>query len=229
MSNAQEIKKRAQVLGADLCGIASVDRFFDAPAGFHPADVLQGAKSVIVFAVRFPASTLKSPSQAAYTFVRNRLVDKIDTISFQVALELEAAGHTAVPVPSSDPYDYWEGGRRHGQGILSLKHAAVRAGLGQIGKNTLLANRDFGNMMRLGAVITDAELEADAVSTETLCIPDCTICLDACPAQALDGITIVQSKCRSVSARYSEGGGGVYACNTCRKVCPNSEGVLAVK
>ena len=84
-------------------------------------------------------------------------------------------------------------------------------------------------MMWLGAVITDAELEADAVSTETLCIPDCTICLDACPAQALDGITIVQSKCRSVSARYSEGGGGVYACNTCRKVCPNSEGVLAVK
>lgn len=45
-------------LGADLCGIASIDRFEDAPKGFHPLDVLPTCKSVISFGCRFPIGTL---------------------------------------------------------------------------------------------------------------------------------------------------------------------------
>jgi len=223
--SAGEIKCRVRELGADLCGIASVERFADAPSGFHPTDIVKECKSVIVIAVRFPISTISALSQAAYTFVRNRLADKMDSITFQISSELETLGSCAVPIPSSDPYDYWDDSRRHGQGILSLKHAAVRAGLGQMGKNTLLMNDRFGNMLWLGAVLLDKELEADLIATYQACIPGCRICLDSCPANALDGITIEQRKCRGVSAKYTEGGGGVYACNLCRKICPRREGI----
>lgn len=223
--SADEIRCRLRVLGADLCGIASIERFADAPSGFHPTDVIEQCKSVIVIACRFPISTLSASSQAAYTFVRNRLVDKVDSITFRLSSELELLGSCAVPIPSSDPYDYWDDSRRHGQGILSLKHAAVRAGLGHMGKNTLLVNDELGNMLWLGAVLLDKELEPDPIANYQTCRPDCRICLDVCPAIALDGTTIEQRKCRGVSAKYTEGGGGVYACNLCRKLCPNHKGI----
>ncbi|VBB05142.1 Hypothetical protein LUCI_0349 [Lucifera butyrica] len=222
--NAAEIKRRIRELGADLCGIAPVERFADAPAGFHPNEVLIGCQSVIVFAARFPATTLSASSPAAYTFVRNRLVDKVDAISFQIAVELEDLSGKAIPVPSSGPYDYWDSDRRHGQGILSLKHAAVRAGLGQMGKNTLLINDRWGNLIWLSAVLTNAGLEPDPVASYQACAPDCRLCLDACPAGALDGKTIEQRKCRSICGKSTEGGGFVYACNVCRKVCPQYRG-----
>jgi epoxyqueuosine reductase len=216
-----EIKRRARELGVDLCGIASIERFDGAPSGFHPTDIFQECQSVIVMALRFPASTLSGSSQAAYTFVRNRLTDRIDNITFQVASELEAQEICAIPIPSAEPYEYWDDSRRHGRGILSLKHAAERAGLGRIGKNTLLTNDQFGNMLWLGAVLVNEKLAPDPMANYQACIPGCHKCLDSCPAKALDGITIEQSKCREVSAKCTEGGGFVYNCNLCRKICPN--------
>lgn len=223
--DAAEVKLRATELGMDLCGIAPVGRFADAPQGFHPTDVNKTCKSVIVFAARFPVSSLASPSAAAYTFVRNKVMDKVDAAACQLAAELEMLGGNAVPIPSSDPYEYWDEERRHGQGILSLKHAAVRAGLGQMGKNTLLINDRLGNMLWLGAVLVDQELAADEPVGYQACISGCRICLKACPAQALDGITIVQKQCRAVSYKQTGGGGGVYACNLCRKLCPRHNGI----
>jgi len=223
--NAAAIKRLATELGAQLCGIAPAERFGDAPRGFHPADVMKDCNSVIVVAAPFPLSSLASSSQAAYTFVRNKLADKMDSITFQLAAELETLGGVAVPIPSTDPYDYWDEDRRHGQGIISLKHAAVRAGLGQMGKNTLLVNDKLGNMLWLGAVLSDAQLDPDPLATYQTCAPDCRICLDACPAQALDGTTIEQRKCRAVMGKYTDGGGLVYNCNLCRKICPVYRGI----
>lgn len=222
---AAQIKLRATELGMDLCGIAPVERFADAPQGFHPADISKDCKSVIVLAARFPVSTLSSPSPAAYTFVRNKVMDKVDAATCQLAAELELLGGNAIPVPSSDPYEYWDEERHHGQGILSLKHAAVRAGLGQMGKNTLLMNDRLGNMLWLGAVLLDQELAPDELAEYQACIPGCRVCLKVCPAQALDGTTIVQKQCRAVSAKQTGGGGRVYACNLCRKLCPRHNGI----
>lgn len=220
------LKQRAAELGADLCGIAPVDRFAHAPAGFHPTDILPGCQSVISLATQFPGSTLTlGKSQAAYTFVRHRVMEKMDRLTFLLSQELETAGHAAIPIPSSDPYESWDAERRHGQGILSLKHAAVLAGLGKMGKNTLLVNRRFGNLLWLGAVLIDAPLAADPVADYSPCPDSCRICLNVCPAQALDGISIEQKKCREVSGKISDGGGYVLACNLCRKTCPNLQGV----
>jgi epoxyqueuosine reductase QueG len=94
-----------------------------------------------------------------------------------------------------------------------------------MGKNTLLINDQLGNMLWLGAVLSDKELVPDLLANYQACIPGCRICLDSCPANALDGTTIVQLKCRKISSKVTEGGGGVYACNLCRKLCPNYKGI----
>ena len=68
-----EIKELFFSKGADLCGIAPIDRFSDAPEGFHPTDVLPTCKSVISFALSFPAGVLACKNTIPYTLVRNTI------------------------------------------------------------------------------------------------------------------------------------------------------------
>ncbi len=225
MIDSAEIKRRAAGLGGDLCGIAPVTRFAGAPAGFHPRDIYPGCRSVAVVACRFPLSTLQAATNVPYTLVRHRLVDRLDGITCGLAAGLEAEGLTAMPIPSAEPYECWDAARRHGRGILSLKHAAVLAGLGVMGKNTLLVNDRFGNMLWLGALLLGVDVEPDPPAPYRLCPPKCTVCLDACPQHALDGTTIDQRLCRERSTFVTEGGGWVLSCNICRRVCPHHAGL----
>jgi epoxyqueuosine reductase QueG len=223
--NAEYIKKHASRLGADLCGIAPVERFAAAPAGFHPRDIDPGACSVVVFAAHMPLSCLRAKTNVPYTLMRNHLLAKMDMMVMGLVEVLEKEGIAGVPIPSSDPYDDWDAARRHGRGILSLKHAAVLAGLGTMGKNTLLVNDRFGNMVWLGAVLVDALLEADSPADYEGCPAGCRICLDRCPQKALDGLTIDQSRCRAHSFVFTEGGEMVIRCNLCRTACPHRAGL----
>jgi epoxyqueuosine reductase len=226
MISSRTIKKRIIQYGAAICGVAPVARFADAPKGFHPCDIYPDCRSVIVFASRFPLSTLQAETNAPYTLVRNRMIDKLDGISFNVSGELETKGVVSVPIPSADPYEYWDADRNHGRGILSLKHAGVLAGLGVLGKNTLLINERFGNMIWLGAILVSIDLEPDPIASYEFCISGCTLCMDSCPQHALDGITIDQKLCRERSNSYTDGGGWVLSCNICRKSCPYHKGLL---
>lgn len=225
MIKSQWVKEAAAELGADLCGIASIDSFTDAPPGFHPTDVYPECQSVIIIACQFPHSSLHGRSNISYTQVRNSMVTKMDLLAFELSTRLEKAGVIAMPVPSSDPYEYWDEERRHGRGILSLKHAAVLAGLGLIGKNTLLLNDKYGNMVWLSAVLVNTRLEPDPLAAYGLCPEKCQICLDNCPVQALDGITIDQGLCRGHSNANSAGGGWYLTCNICRRSCPYFKGI----
>jgi epoxyqueuosine reductase len=225
MLSSKTIKKRAILYGANICGVAPVARFVDAPKGFHPCDIYPDSRSVVVFASHFPLSTLQAKTNAPYTLVRNRMVDKLDWISFRVSGELETEDVVSVPIPSADPYEYWDADRRHGRGILSLKHAGFLAGLGAFGKNTLLINEKFGNMIWLGAILVSIDLEPDPMASYEGCISECTLCIDSCPQHALDGITIDQKLCRERSNSCTDGGGFVLSCNICRKVCPYHKGL----
>lgn len=222
---ASEIKNRAYEKGITLCGIASVDRFHEAPPGFHPSTILPRARSVIVLALQWPEGTTRTKSQAVYTFARTHLANVIDDIAFQITYGLENAGYISAPMPSNDPYDFWDTEHRHGHGVLSLRHAGVHAGMGRLGKNTLLINEHYGNMLWLSAIITTAELQADPLATYDVCLQGCSLCLDSCPSGALDGTTNEQLKCRTYASKNTEGGGFVYNCNTCRLVCPNARGI----
>lgn len=205
--------------GADVCGIANIERFQGAPKGFHPTDILSGARSVIIFGRQFPKGTFISKSNAPYTMVRNQLIQKIDSLALILSSKIEEAGHISVPIPSTEPYEYWDAQNRHGRGIISLKHSAQLAGLGSMGKNTLLINEKFGNRLWLGGVISTLDLESDPL-TDDLCPPNCQICIDTCPQSALNEITIDQKKCREICFSCTEGGGWLIACNLCRTQCP---------
>lgn len=74
------IKKLGKESGADLVGIASIDRFGNAPAGSSPTDKLSTCKSVIVFAGIFPKDTLDKDT-VTYTAIRNSMVTKLDGIA----------------------------------------------------------------------------------------------------------------------------------------------------
>ncbi len=214
-----DVKKIAAQSGADACGVAGADSFAGAPEGFRPSDILAEARSVIVFGKQFPEGTFRAKSTAPYTMVRNQLILALDTIALNLSYKIEEKGYLAVPIPSSEPYEYWDSQRRHGRGILSLKHAAQLAGLGSIGKNTLLITREYGNRLWLGGLITNLELPPDPPA-ESFCPDDCRICLDACPQSALDATTIDQKKCREICFSSTEGGGWLIKCNLCRVECP---------
>ena len=228
MTNAKAIKKMVLELGADLCGIAPVSRFKDAPAGFHPRDVYEDARSVIVFARWFPASSMRAKSRVPYTFMTDQIFHELFRIAFTLTCELEKAGITTIPIPSV-PYDYWEPENKVGKGIMSLKHAGHLAGLGVFGKNTLLYNEKYGNMITLEAVLTDRELTGDPIAEYALCRGRCTLCIDRCPQKAIDKDGHVNQKlCREYAEIENSRGFFIYACSECRSVCPgNKRGVSA--
>jgi epoxyqueuosine reductase QueG len=222
---SKDIKDIIRSLGADLCGIAPVERFNEAPKGFHPKDIYKDSKSVVVFAKRLPVESLFATSCVPYTYVNNIITQKVDDLGFEVALKLEDQEIRAVPIPSDDPYEYWEPENSYGRAILSLRHAGHLAGLGVLGKNTLLINDEFGNMIQIGAVLVPVELEGDTIATYEGCPPDCNLCMESCPVKALNGRTVNQKLCRPRSNYRTDKGYILKKCNECRKVCPNYLGI----
>jgi epoxyqueuosine reductase len=217
--DSNRIKEKVLELGADLVGIASVNRFAEAPEGFRPIDIYKDAKSVICYAKRLPTTPLSAQSPIPYTFVNSFMATVVDNLSIQLSLWLEDMGVGAVLIPSDDPYEHCDAQRTYGRAILSLRHAGRLAGLGFLGKNNLLINEKYGSMIQLGAVLVDLEIEPDPL-TEGNCPADCSLCIDNCPVQALDGKTVNQKLCRPLSNYVNERGFTIKRCNTCRRVCP---------
>lgn len=220
--NKEMIKELLYELSAEVVGIGSVDKFEKAPEGFHPRDILVDAESVVVFGRELLNGVSLAKVYAPYTLMRNRTIAILDDIAMKVTIEIEKNGCKAIPIPSTEPYEFWDDTKREGRGILSLKHAAEIAGLGCIGKNTLLINEKYGNRLWLSAVVTNMRLETD-LPAKRLCIENCYKCIRACQQLALDGITINQKKCRERSSSSSEGGGWFYSCFDCRVACPFSK------
>ena len=110
------------------------------------------------------------------------------------------------------------------KGILSMRHAAVLTGLGSLGKNTLLINKQYGNFLTLGAILTNLDLKSDPLSEE-LCIENCHLCMDNCPTKALNGKTVNQKLCRSYTYTTNDRGLEVVNCNKCRTICPGKFGM----
>lgn len=217
----REIQDLARNLGADLVGIASVDRFGGAPEGFHPTDIMPQAKTVVVLARTFPREVLINKKRlTTYYHVYQTLKNQLDLIAVQLANYLDSLGYRSYPVPTDDPYTAWDEENRCGKGDLSHRHAAVAAGLGVLGKNTLLVTPQYGNRVYLTSIITDLEIEPDTLLDVDLCPEECRICIEACPVGALDGKSVIQKLCRQNIGVVLPRGFSVYGCWECRRVCP---------
>lgn len=222
--NSKEVKKRMYDLGVDLCGIASIDRFSEAPKGYHPLDVLPITKSVIVIANRFAAGTLVCNTTVPYTIVRNILSDKMDKIAVQFCTDLEKQGTIAVPTGTIGPTEFDKNTERY-RNIVSAKHSAQLGGLGVIGKNTLLITPEFGNMVWLSVILTEMELTADKLIENNFC-NECNLCIKACPTKALGEREMKQLNCHEYAFGIENGGDWKIKCHRCRDICPYCYGKI---
>jgi len=108
---------------------------------------------------------------------------------------------------------------------------AVRAGLGWLGKHTNVITPEYGSWVFLGELLLNLDLEPDVPQLEDHC-GTCTLCIDACPTQAIAEPYVVDSnKCISYATielrtpelpeLVQQGlSGWLYGCDICQDVCP---------
>lgn len=108
---------------------------------------------------------------------------------------------------------------------------AERAGLGWIGKHTNLITREYGSWVFLGELLLNLELDYDEVAVADQC-GSCTLCLAACPTQAITEPYVVdsnlcishatiESRAAEIPAKVAEHlEGWLYGCDICQDVCP---------
>lgn len=223
MSN-REIKEIIRSFGADVCGIANINRFVEAPEGFSPIDLYPDCKSVITFGVALSKGLAKVDPHIIYSHYNSLSCVTVDNIAFLSAKKLETLYPChAVPIPCDSPYEYWDSENLEGRGLMSMKHAAVLSGLGSIGKNSLLLHPVYGTLLTIGVILTDMELESDELS-ENICLKNCTKCIDSCPTGAIDKGQVDQRLCRRIAFGTTKRGYATIECNQCRLVCPMKHG-----
>jgi len=178
--NYSQSKEFALGLGSSLFGVADLSRlkgeFLDLSHG-----AIKGLNGGISLGVRLSDRIIESiedrPTKLYYYHYR-QVNYFLDRLALGMTEYIQNRGFSALPIPSSQTID-WENQKGH----LSHKEVAQRAGLGWMGRNNLLVNRNFGSRIRLVTVLTDFPLPYDK-PIEDGC-GDCKDCLGICPAGAI--------------------------------------------
>lgn len=183
MVSLSDLAQVAGACGAPLCGAARAEEL----AGNREEirRILPGARTVVVVAAPHSRSAIDSADVTVAQYDTIHAYGEAARASHAVARRLEREGHRAVAVPAFIPIDMAP--PRHGMvGAVDWRGAAVRAGIGGYGESGLLVTREFGPAIRLGGVVTNAEIAAGDSPGETPCTR-CKRCVEACPTAALSG------------------------------------------
>ncbi len=115
--------------------------------------------------------------------------------------------------------------------VLEREHAA-RAGLGWIGKHTLLINPKRGSWLLLGGILTTLDIDHSTIEPVTDHCGACTRCIDACPTDAITPYSVNASRCISyltierrepIDPQFNEPiGDWLFGCDICQEVCPHN-------
>lgn len=109
--------------------------------------------------------------------------------------------------------------------VISEVAAALRCGLGVLGKNRLLITPKYGSYVFIGAILTDLKL--DFCNQPVAFCPDCGHCIAACPTGTLSGkgdcLSFITQK-KGVLTDYETDlirkNGLAWGCDVCQNVCP---------
>ena len=157
MDLTKEVKDRVLKANIQLVGVTPVERLSGAPEGRRPTDILPTAKNVIVAAVHVLDSVYDLPyTRYEYTNQFFILNSRLNSMTTNVCEFLESKGYRNIPIPAAHPRV-----NKDLCGILSHRHAAVRAGIGEFALNNMLTTPQYGSKVRLVTIVTEAELEAD--------------------------------------------------------------------
>lgn len=220
---SKQLRDKALELGVSVVGFADAGGFDGAPKGHEPRDILENATGVVSIGIAQPKAILRKAMPTQYTRNIFTSAGLLDQIASQLSVWIEDQGFEAMPISARFMYmDALSGVFR---GDLSHKHAAMLAGLGEIGINTLLIHPKYGTRLALASIVTNAPLVPDQPFKETLCLrSECLKCVSACPVHAISSSgEIDKLKCarhyRQHADIYFETW-GLYFCRECRKVCP---------
>jgi epoxyqueuosine reductase QueG len=187
----EKVKEYALELGADLVGIANIERYEYAPPMMSPQGIMPEARSVVVMGIHHPDGCVEmggepEPQNIGPYAVQYTMNSMLDEISFSMGKFLEYEGYASIPIVSSNIWRYrgYEGLRENFAPDVSHIHAAVAAGLAVFGFSGLALTPEYGPRVRFVQVITSAELEPTPLIKENLC-DDCGMCKKHCPSQAL--------------------------------------------
>ncbi len=195
MMNAADIKQLARRCGADLVGIAPAARFESAPLNENPLEIKPDTRSVIVLGFRILRGALRGIENGSNwgTYSASDpsgMSTYMQEVTYHFCREIESNGFEALPLIRHS-YDLRDRGvpvapdRAAPDVIIDMEMAAYQAGLGEMGMGKLFLTPEFGPRQVFSAVLTELELEADAVFSGRLC-DGCGECAKACPACALD-------------------------------------------
>ena len=184
----KEIKATAIANGAALIGVTAIELIPPCTPPLPVTKVMPEARSVVVFAIPMLRGSIESPSIFSAMISTHAAYKEIEILTLRLGRLLEERGYRAAMIVPASPIEM-SSATKGLLGDISLRHAAVGAGLGTIGKSRLLLTRRWGPRVRLGAVVTNALLESDRPIVERFC-DDCDLCVQSCPAQALDTHTL---------------------------------------
>ena len=241
---SNQIKEQALILGFDACGISSVEELSEEKEfldewlniGYHgemafmernkekrtnPALLVDGSKSVIsVLMNYFPEKQLHPESHyniSKYAFG----TDYHDVIKDRLK---ELMAFIKIHYPEANMRSFTD------SAPIMDKRWAQKAGLGWIGKNTLLMNKELGSFFFIGEIVVNLELIADSPLNKEYC-GSCTQCIDACPTDALRKPYLLNaSRCITYLNAESKKdipkdlipkmNNWIYGCDICQDVCP---------
>lgn len=207
------VKDYARRCGADIVGIASMDRFEGAPKQMDPRYIFPDARAMIVMGFRILRGTLRGIEEGtffvAYAGMGYAGINWVyqPVVLWNFCKLLEDEGYEAVPIPNNFP---WTNTDVSGQNpemtglmreswsrpvsedrpapdvFIHLRIAAVAAGMGEIGYSKMFLSPEFGPRQRLAAVMTDAPLEPDPLYEGPPLCDRCLECVTSCTGQAIN-------------------------------------------
>jgi epoxyqueuosine reductase QueG len=216
-----EMRDELLSLGADIVDFGDLSEL--------PMDVCGGMPVGICVAVKYPKAVIRGiadlPTQE-YREWYDRLNERLDLIVTEGAKLLVSYGYKAIAQTRKNvgavETEYYT--------ALPHKTVATRAGIGWIGKCALLITKEYGSMIRLSSVLTDAPLEVAEPQNRSKC-GECTACASSCPAGAVSGrlweVGLYRDeffdpvKCHKTARdRAKRGfGGEITICGKCIEVC----------
>jgi len=212
MLTSQDVKKFALEAGADIVGIASMDRYEGAPRQSDARYIAPDARSMIVMGFRIPRGTLRGIEEGtfyiSYASMGYAAINHVlqPMVLWKVTAMLEDAGYEAVPIPNNFP---WTHTNASGQDpsvtdapnpakslpvdpdkpapdvFVHMRLAAYMAGLGEIGWSKMFISPRFGPRQRLAAILTEAPLEPDPIYEGPSLCDKCMMCVQQCTGSCI--------------------------------------------